>query len=70
MGVDVRELFPDDISDETAYHLVNFFYDFALAFESIHLGKVLRYQKAMIEEHQSGPPWDNEDIADMPDPPF
>ena len=45
----LRDLLPDDFSDETAHHLVNFFYELALAFESIHLGKIMRYQKSLIE---------------------
>lgn len=49
MHDNLRDLFPDDFSDETAHHLVNFFYELALAFESIHLGKVMRYQKSLIE---------------------
>jgi len=70
MSINIRELFPDDLSDETAYHLVNFFYDFALAFESMYLGKVLRYQKTMIHKSQSEVPWNNEDTSEIPEPPF
>lgn len=44
-----RHLLPDDLSDETAHHLVNFFYKLALTLESIHLGKIMRYQKSLIE---------------------
>jgi hypothetical protein len=49
MHDNLRELFPDNFSDETAHQLVNFFYELALAFESIHLGKVMRYQKSLIQ---------------------
>jgi len=49
MHDNLRNLLPDNISDETAHQLVNFFYELALAFESIHLGKIMRYQKALIE---------------------
>jgi hypothetical protein len=49
MHDNLRDLLPDDFSDETAHHLVNFFYELALAFESIHLGKIMRYQKSLIE---------------------
>lgn len=49
MHDNLRDLLPDDCSDETAHHLVNFFYELALAFESIHLGKIMRYQKSLIE---------------------
>lgn len=49
MHDNLRALLPDDFFDETAHHLVNFFYELALAFESIHLGKIMRYQKSLIE---------------------
>lgn len=68
MSIDIRELFPDDLSDEAVYHLVNFFYDFALAFESIHLGKVLHYQKTLASENFGPAPVDEN--TDIPDPPF
>ena len=42
----LRDLFPEDISDETAYHLGNFLYELALAFEAIHLGQIIRYNKS------------------------
>jgi hypothetical protein len=45
----LRDLLPDDISDETAHQLTNILYELALAFESIHLGKIMRYQKSLIE---------------------
>ena len=45
----LRELLPDNLSDGAASHLVNFFYELALAFESIHLGKIMRYQKSQME---------------------
>lgn len=64
MTTTVRELFPDEISDEAAYHLVTIFYNLALEFESIHLGKILRHGKTIIES--SGRPEDNE----LLDPPF
>ena len=49
MNDNLRDLFPGNFSDEAAHHLVNFFYELALAFESIHLGKIMRYQKSLIE---------------------
>lgn len=49
MRDNLRDLLPDNFSDETAHHLVNFFYELALAFESIHLGKIMRYQQSLIE---------------------
>ncbi len=49
MHDNLRDLFPENFSDETAHQLVNFFYELALAFESIHLGKIMRYQKSLSE---------------------
>jgi len=49
MSDSLRDLFPEDISDETAYHLGNFLYELAQAFESIHLGQIRRYKKARID---------------------
>lgn len=45
----LRDLFPEDISDETAYHLGNFLYELALAFEAIHLGQIMRYNKSRTD---------------------
>lgn len=45
----LRKLLPDNLSDESAYHLANFFYELALAFESINLGKIRQYEKSKIE---------------------
>ena len=68
MSIDIRELFPDDLSDEAAYQLINFFYDFALAFEAIYLGKALRHEKAIINTNDTpDKSWKKKDI---PDPPF
>lgn len=66
MNIDYRELFPDEISDEAAYQLIDFFYNLALLFEGIHLGKALRYQKSIIEEsNKPDKPWEKQS-----DPPF
>ena len=48
---DIREILPYEISDEAAAHLVDFFYSLALTFESLHLGKVMRYQKSIAENN-------------------
>lgn len=67
MNIDYRELFPDDLSDEAAFHLINFFYNLALLFEGMHLGKAMRYQKSIIENSgKPDKPWEKECI----DPPF
>lgn len=51
MKIDYNELFSftEELSDEMVYQLVNFFFNFALLFESMHIGKVHRYQKTLIE---------------------
>lgn len=48
MHDNVGDLFSKDLSDEAAYYLCNFFYDLALAFESSHLGEIMRYQKSQV----------------------
>jgi hypothetical protein len=52
----LRKLLPDNLSDESAYHLANIFYDLALAFESINLGKIMRYENSGItlSDHSLG----------------
>jgi hypothetical protein len=40
---DLYHLLPEEISDETAFHLVNFLMDLALALESHYLAQVIRY---------------------------
>jgi hypothetical protein len=49
MTDNLRDLFPEDISDEAVYHLGNFLYELAQTFESIHLGQIMRYSKSRIE---------------------
>jgi hypothetical protein len=67
MNIDYRTLFPDEISDEAAYHLIDFFYNLALLFEGIHLGKAMRYEKSIIKASgKPDKPWEKE----LPDPPF
>ncbi len=58
MSIDYRELFQDDLSDEAAYHLIDFFYNLALLFEGMHLGKALRYEKSIIDaSNKPDKPW-------------
>jgi hypothetical protein len=45
MIVDINDIFPNEISDETAHCLVNFFMDMALALESHYYGQIARYAK-------------------------
>lgn len=53
MNDHLRNLFPT-ISDEAAYHLVNFFYEMALLFESSHLQHVMRYEQSLVNQAQTG----------------
>lgn len=71
MNDNLRNLLPENLSDETAYHLVDFFYELAIRYESIYLDKIMRYEKAIIEksippilkeEHQNK----REELADPP----
>jgi len=72
MNDTLRNLLPENLSDETAYHLVDFFYELAIRFESIYLGQIMRYEKTIIEA--SNPSIFNESSQNksevMPDPPF
>ena len=43
MITNLHDLFPEGISDETAYHLVNFTMDLALALESHYFGQIRRF---------------------------
>lgn len=42
----LRDLFPEDISDETASHLGNFLFELASAFETAYFGQIRRYNKS------------------------
>ena len=73
MIVDITEIFPNEISDETAHYLVNFFMDMALALESHYYGQIARYAKDNAPPlippdffKKSSPPNDNP--SDEPDP--
>lgn len=73
MKDNLRNMFPT-ISDEAAYHLVDFFYELALTFESSHLQHVMRYEKSLINanhtpEDQKGKQRQNKK-EELPDPPF
>ena len=51
MTDNLRDLFPEDLSDEAAYHIGNFLYELAQVFESIHLGQIRRYSKSIADFH-------------------
>lgn len=73
MKDNLRNMFPT-ISDEAAYHLVDFFYELALMFESSHLQHVMRYEKSLINSrHKSETRKCNQRQnrkEELPDPPF
>lgn len=43
--IDINEILPEEISDEAANYLVNFFMDLALALESHYFNHIRRYAK-------------------------
>jgi hypothetical protein len=45
----LHELFSEKISDEAAYHIVNFLYNITWAIESFYVGEIMRYKKSIIE---------------------
>lgn len=45
----LRDLFPEEISDETAYHIGNFLHELAFAFEGIYYGNIRRYHQSEID---------------------
>jgi hypothetical protein len=72
MKDNLRNLFPT-ISDEAAYHLVDFFYELALMFESSHLQHVMRYEKSLINANHTPEIRDKQSQnrkGELPDPPF
>lgn len=72
MTNNLRDLFAEEISDETAYQLGNFLYALALAFESAHLGQIKQYKKSKTELHNelmdqnSNPPMNTEKELEGP----
>jgi len=52
MDTRLRDLLPEILSDEAAYHLVNFMFELALAVESQYLAQLMRYSK---EENRRPP---------------
>ena len=45
MSINLEELLPEDVSDETAFHLANFMMDLALAVDSHYFAQVRRHCK-------------------------
>jgi hypothetical protein len=44
------DILPDELSDETAYHLVNFMMELALRLESIYFSQLRRYDRDLENE--------------------
>jgi hypothetical protein len=44
------DILPDELSDETAYHLVNFMMELALRLESIYFSQLRRYDRDLEDE--------------------
>lgn len=71
MNNTLRNILPENLSDETAYHLVDFFYELALRFESIYLEQIMLYEKVIIEAsnpstHKERPQNKKEELQDPP----
>ena len=52
MQINIDDILPEEISDESAYHLVNFFMDLGAALESHYFAQMKRY----IDDMPSSPP--------------
>lgn len=59
MNENIRDMLPEHLSDEAAYHLVSLLYELASTVEAIYLGEIMRYKKAIDDQ-----------FNDIPDPPF
>jgi len=44
------EILPDELPDETAYHLVNFMMELAIRLESIYFSQLRRYDRDLEDE--------------------
>jgi hypothetical protein len=44
------DILPDELPDETAYHLVNFMMELALRLESIYFSQLRRYDRDLEDE--------------------
>ena len=49
MNIDYKKLIPTEISDDIAYHLVDFFYHLTITFDGMHLVHRMRHEKAILE---------------------
>jgi len=70
MTTTIEDLLLHEISDEAAYQLVDLFYSLAVAFETIHFGKIMRYRQSLTSASQNPlRPWESQS-PDLQDPPF
>ena len=67
MTITLRELLPEELSDEAAYHLSNFIMALATAFDDIYFAQTLRYIRSS-RPGLSAPPYRNRE--EDSDPPF
>jgi hypothetical protein len=51
MDINLHSLLPDDISDEAAYHLVNFFVELTSALEAHYFAQMKRYIDTNTSQH-------------------
>lgn len=50
MNIDLQELLPANLSDETALHIVKFIHGLSLALESIYFDRMLLHSTSCAEE--------------------
>lgn len=70
MHEETQGLLPDNLSDESAYHLVNFINQLAFLFESTYFGQIMRYEKSKTDLRDPLFSQDSEQETDLQDPPF
>lgn len=66
MRIDYNELFTEKLSDESAYHLIQFFYNFALIFDAMHSVKAMRHKKVIMQAHNPCAEFLEEDESEPP----
>ena len=67
MKIDIRDLLPEELSDESAYQLVNFFIDLTTELESCCFAQMRRHVKSTAKTRQD---YLIHAVADDDDPPF
>jgi hypothetical protein len=51
MKIDINNLLPEELSDETIYHLVTFFMNFAAALESCYFAQMRRHLNSISKSN-------------------